>query len=316
MCLSPLEECRWARRCICAWCVERRGQSNFSIDVSAGFIEAGFRGGLWCYYTFRKSTHETRVSWDYVNSVYTNQLTTFWGDFAGNQPHLPQCNGEERPSLFLHSQVHSATWILRKEKENRNETNSSFLSIFWILTGNPVSSTVTFYLFVLPTLRKMAGWQVPQLTTISAKVGKAVKMERGMLKQDFTYYVWNSYSFLFHAMRSGLLLAVQAQGVAHKLYFHLTLFLLLSTLNTHTHTQLSSTVPLDSRPEYHRATLQWGDSDPLPIASSTGSQCSSRLLSMRTASALLVLPPKTEQEDKLEAGTIVKAMLIGHTLWR
>lgn len=114
------------------------------------------------------------------------------------------------------------------------------------LPGNPVSSTVTFYLFVLPTLRKMAGWQVPQLTTISAK--------------------------------------------------------------------LSSTVPLDPRPEYHRATLQWGDSDPLPTASSTGSQCSSRLLSMRTASALLVLPPKTEQENKLEAGTIVKAMLIGHTL--
>ncbi len=36
--------------------------------------------------------------------------------------------------------------------------------------GNPVSSTVTFYLFVLPALRKMAGWKDPQLTTISAKV--------------------------------------------------------------------------------------------------------------------------------------------------
>ena len=36
--------------------------------------------------------------------------------------------------------------------------------------GNPVSSIVTFYLFVLPALRKMAGWKKPQSTIISAKV--------------------------------------------------------------------------------------------------------------------------------------------------
>ena len=43
--------------------------------------------------------------------------------------------------------------------------------LVFALPGNPVSSTVTFYLFVLPALRKMAGWSKPQLTTISAKVG-------------------------------------------------------------------------------------------------------------------------------------------------
>ena len=36
--------------------------------------------------------------------------------------------------------------------------------------GNPVSSVVTFYLFVVPALRKMAGWRRPQLTSISVKV--------------------------------------------------------------------------------------------------------------------------------------------------
>ena len=33
-----------------------------------------------------------------------------------------------------------------------------------------MSSTVTFYLFVLPALRKMAGWEEFQLTEISVKV--------------------------------------------------------------------------------------------------------------------------------------------------
>ena len=76
--------------------------------------------------------------------------------------------------------------------------------------------------------------------------------------------------------------------------------------------QLSSPVKLDPRPEYHRASLRWTDSDHLPNAVSTGSQCSSRLLSMKTANALLVLPPRSEDTTMLEAGTIITAMLIGH----
>ncbi len=37
-------------------------------------------------------------------------------------------------------------------------------------SGNPVSATVTFYLFVLPALRKMAGWKHFNLTEILVKV--------------------------------------------------------------------------------------------------------------------------------------------------
>ena len=37
-------------------------------------------------------------------------------------------------------------------------------------SGNPVSATVTFYLFALPVIRKMAGWKDFELKRISAKV--------------------------------------------------------------------------------------------------------------------------------------------------
>ena len=109
------------------------------------------------------------------------------------------------------------------------------------LPGNPVSSLVTFYLFAVPALRKMAGWRQPRLRQIQAR-----------LAQD---------------------------------------------------------LPLDAfRPEFHRATLQWDDGQGSYVASSTGSQASSRLLSMRTANALLALP---QRDGVMAAGEVVDALLIG-----
>ncbi len=66
------------------------------------------------------------------------------------------------------------------------------------------------------------------------------------------------------------------------------------------------------RPEYHRAALHW-DSDLNDgrggyLAVSTGSQASSRLLSMRTANALLELP---QAEGELAVGAVVWALVIG-----
>ena len=109
------------------------------------------------------------------------------------------------------------------------------------LPGNPVSSLVTFYLFVVPALRKMAGWREPRLSQVQAR--------------------------------------------------------------------LAQPLPLDAfRPEYHRATLHWDAEQHSFIASSTGSQASSRLLSMRTANALLALP---QREGVLTVGDSVEALLIG-----
>lgn len=113
------------------------------------------------------------------------------------------------------------------------------------LPGNPVSSLVTYYLFVVPALRQLAGWPSPHLRRVQA--------------------------------------------------------------------HLAQPLPLDTyRPEYHRATLTWdhtlngGQGGYLAV--STGSQASSRLLSMRTANALLELP---QAEGKLPAGAVVSALWIG-----
>ncbi|KAL3691732.1 hypothetical protein R1sor_005383 [Riccia sorocarpa] len=66
------------------------------------------------------------------------------------------------------------------------------------------------------------------------------------------------------------------------------------------------------RPEFHRVTVRWqvddGSGRPGFVAESTGHQISSRLLSMRSANALLELPLS---EGILPAGTLVPALVIG-----
>lgn len=74
------------------------------------------------------------------------------------------------------------------------------------------------------------------------------------------------------------------------------------------HARLAHSLPLDpERPEYHRATLGWDENERCYVARSTGSQASSRLLSMRSANALLELP---EGKGELKAGAVVAALLI------
>ncbi|KAG6557815.1 hypothetical protein Mapa_000582 [Marchantia paleacea] len=66
------------------------------------------------------------------------------------------------------------------------------------------------------------------------------------------------------------------------------------------------------RPEFHRVTIHWeiddGSGHPGFIAESTGHQVSSRLLSMRSANALLELPLS---DGVLPAGTQVPTLIIG-----
>lgn len=76
---------------------------------------------------------------------------------------------------------------------------------------------------------------------------------------------------------------------------------------------LAQPLALDpDRPEYHRAVLTWrrdlnGGAGGW-LATSTGTQASSRLLSMRTANALLELP---QAAGELPVGAVVPALLIG-----
>ncbi|XP_064599685.1 LOW QUALITY PROTEIN: uncharacterized protein LOC135466213 [Liolophura sinensis] len=67
---------------------------------------------------------------------------------------------------------------------------------------------------------------------------------------------------------------------------------------------------LDPRPEYHRAVITWHPGDPIPSATSTGNQLSSRLLSMCSANGLLVLPPRSEEKQIMKEGELTDAMII------
>lgn len=117
------------------------------------------------------------------------------------------------------------------------------LKLVFGLPGNPVSTTVTCQLYVLPALKKMSGHTVIYPMSIKAK--------------------------------------------------------------------LACDIPLDPRPEYHRAVLTWTEGcTTLPVVQSTGNQISSRLLSLQGANVLLVLPPASAESSKLLAGTIVDALLI------
>ena len=85
--------------------------------------------------------------------------------------------------------------------------------------------------------------------------------------------------------------------------------------------RLESALSIDPvRREYHRASLTWkedvrgsGGSGAF-YASSTGSQRSSRLLSMMSASALLCLPRATGKRRTLPVGTVVPALLLNRNV--
>ncbi|KAI8844411.1 MoaB/Mog domain-containing protein [Chytriomyces cf. hyalinus JEL632] len=119
--------------------------------------------------------------------------------------------------------------------------------LVFALPGNPVSALVGFYLFALPALRKLAGFERPSLPKVFAKL-------------------------------------------AHDIH-------------------------LDSRPEFYRVrvvtTSDHNTKQTLFVAHGTGSQMSSRMLSMRGANALLKLPPANEAKGVLLEGEMVEAWLIG-----
>ena len=64
------------------------------------------------------------------------------------------------------------------------------------------------------------------------------------------------------------------------------------------------------RPEYHRCTIKFQsdkDGNGHFVATSTGAQASHRLLSMRSANALLLVP---QGEGTLPVGSVLPALLI------
>lgn len=73
--------------------------------------------------------------------------------------------------------------------------------------------------------------------------------------------------------------------------------------------QLTSSVPLDSRPEYHRVQIR-PTSRGLE-AVSTGGQRSSRTVSLAGANGLLELPASSEGEKEKSEGDVVQCVVVG-----
>jgi gephyrin len=127
-------------------------------------------------------------------------------------------------------------------KLDGSKTQSTSPKLVFGLPGNPVSSLVTFTLFVIPSLKKIAGHTEPHHKVVQAKTTMEVRLD-------------------------------------------------------------------STRPEYHRCTLLWDLEQSCFLATSTGRQISSRLLSMVSANAFLVVP---QGEGKLSAGSLVNALLLDY----
>lgn len=118
------------------------------------------------------------------------------------------------------------------------EGDQNGVKLIFGLPGNPVSSLVTFTLFVIPAIKKIIGHANPHHKIVKAKISTKIVLD-------------------------------------------------------------------PQRPEYHRATLTWDPTSNLYVAESTGRQISSRLLSMVSANAFLLIP---RGEGVYEPGTVVDAM--------
>lgn len=129
-----------------------------------------------------------------------------------------------------------------------------------------------------------------------------------------------TFATVMHAGRQRLIFALPGNPVSSLVTFYLLGAPALRKLAgwvdpklARVQVTLTQALPLDAgRPEYHRAVVRWDAALHAGRggfrAESTGSQASSRLLSMRSANALLELP---QGEGVLAAGSSVTALLIG-----
>ena len=88
--------------------------------------------------------------------------------------------------------------------------------------------------------------------------------------------------------------------------------------------KLAQEIMFDGRPEYHRCILgkhlypdsyftaisDYSRESELPLAVSTGSQCSANIQSMAKANALIIVPQLSDAKESYVSGEIASAMLI------
>ncbi|PNW77779.1 hypothetical protein CHLRE_10g451400v5 [Chlamydomonas reinhardtii] len=150
------------------------------------------------------------------------------------------------------------------------------------LPGNPVSSFVCFHLVVLPALRKMGGWAEPQLRRVAARLAVDIKLDPERPEYHRCTLQWGPPPLgSTPALKAAVAEAAAAQDPLH--------------------------APPPPPPHEASAHGAAGLGSMELWAVSTGNQISSRLLSARSANALLEIPCAS---GVIKAGSLVSALLI------
>ncbi|XP_063724534.1 gephyrin-like isoform X2 [Symsagittifera roscoffensis] len=181
--------------------------------------------------------------------------------------------------------------------------------LIFALPGNPVSALVTCNLFVIPAIRKMQGYFRPQQTVLKVRVTQDIKLDH---RPEFfrVSLAWPN-GVCNCSSNSG---QSQSAGGHH---------------SSGSRTKWSTTATTN---EFHQEALEdrngdcrsptagsmgalsectcgnWGG---YPLATGTGSQISSRLLSMVSSNALLMLPPSSDEKQVVYTNELVDALVIG-----
>ncbi|CAD6974466.1 unnamed protein product [Tilletia controversa] len=153
--------------------------------------------------------------------------------------------------------------------------------LLFALPGNPASALVCFYVFVLPSLRKLAGYNPTTPLSMHQQYAERGGGRAGMggmgasVEDDSREPMGNPWSL-------PKVTVVLAQSVM-----------------------------TDSRPEFHRVVVRAENGQ--FVAYSTGSQRSSGMHSMATANALVCVPARRKDTPiyRIEAGEKVEAILLG-----
>ncbi|KAG2449667.1 hypothetical protein HYH02_005196 [Chlamydomonas schloesseri] len=150
------------------------------------------------------------------------------------------------------------------------------------LPGNPVSSFVCFHLVVLPALRKMGGWAEPGLRRVAARLAVDIRLDPERPEYHRCTLQWGPPPpGSAPALKAAVAEAAAAQDPLHA------------------PPPPSHAMPGHGAGELLASQELW--------AVSTGNQISSRLLSARSANALLEIPCAA---GVLKAGSLVSALLI------
>ncbi|XP_075248893.1 gephyrin-like isoform X2 [Convolutriloba macropyga] len=174
--------------------------------------------------------------------------------------------------------------------------------MIFALPGNPVSALVTCNLFVIPAIRKMQGYFRPQQTVIKVRVTQDIKLDP---RPEFfrVSLAWPSGSCsCFSSSAPG----PSGPAAHHRPKWNSTNNEFAEAMDDRGDCRSPTGGSVSGPSECMCG--NWGG---YPLATGTGSQISSRLLSMVSSNALLMLPPASDEKQAVYTNELVDALVIG-----